>query len=65
MDKINKRLIIILALGCFAVFNGALIKISSENQNAGYIMLTGLVMNFSAVIGLILYNFSKIRKALS
>ncbi len=64
MDKINKKLIGILILANFSILNGAFLKIASENPNAGYLMIAGLVVNFLAIIGLIWYNFPKIKKLL-
>lgn len=35
MDKINKKLAGVLILADFSILNGAVLKIASENPNAG------------------------------
>ncbi len=60
MDLRNKVLLFILLKGHIAVIVAASIKIS-DNPNADMALAIAMVIKFSAILGLVTYNFSKIK----
>lgn len=60
MDLRNKVLLFILLKGYIAVIVAASIKIS-DNPNADMALAIAMVIKFSAILGLVAYNFSKIK----
>lgn len=63
MDKKNKLLVILLIMGLIAILIGSNLKVNG-NQNAHYTLFTGLILEIGSVLGLILYNLSKIKSLL-
>lgn len=60
MNKMNKTLLKILLLGVFGILNGTYLKINGNN-NSDIVLAFGMVFKLIAIIGLITFNFKKIK----
>lgn len=60
MNKKNKLFLRLFLLGIFAIFNGAFLKLNG-NSNADILLSAGLIFKFTAIVGLFINNFSKIK----
>ncbi len=63
MDKKNRLLFKLLGMGLIAIVIGANLKING-NPNAHYTLFTGLILELGSILGLILYNLSKLKSIL-
>lgn len=60
MNNKNKLFFYVLIIGMFAILNGSYLKING-NSNANIVLLTGLILKTTSIIGLIFNNLSKIK----
>jgi len=63
MDKRNKLFFGLLALGFIAIIIGANHKVNG-NENAYIALLAGMLMKLTAIVCLLVYNFSKLKMLL-